>query len=256
MEEKKVLSIGLVEADLEWLVLLQTLLTVAGHAVAVCRERGEKLRAWLATCCASPGPSSLPACDLLIVDIANGEMLADEAVYASLEQIFWQGTPPLIVLTAGTPLKLKLPGAAAVLPFRNVAQVIVLFQLIEGLTGVPSPLSLPFLLQAQYRLREQAWETLTAEQAWLDQRRAWLDQRYEWIEQRQVWLDQRRAWLDRLRTEPACQREWLEEQYAWLEQQEREVSLQRRQINDLEHWLRRSQRELDQQRQQHLREAR
>ncbi len=36
MEEKKRLSIGLVEESLGWLVILHELLTLAGHSVSVC----------------------------------------------------------------------------------------------------------------------------------------------------------------------------------------------------------------------------
>ena len=72
MQKKKQLRVGLYEEDLKWLVLLQTLLTHAGHAVSVCRERGERLRAWLATCSEPPGSSGLPPYDLLIVDVAEG----------------------------------------------------------------------------------------------------------------------------------------------------------------------------------------
>lgn len=143
MQKKKQLRVGLYEEDLKWLVLLQTLLTHAGHAVSVCRERGERLRAWLATCSEPPGSSGLPPYDLLIVDVAEGGLLADEQVSAHLEQIVCLRTPPLIVLTAGTPLSsfvLKAQAPVAVLPFRDASQMVSLFQLIEQLTGVPSPL--------------------------------------------------------------------------------------------------------------------
>ncbi len=165
------------------------------------------------------------------------------------------GNSPLIVLTTETPLKLTLPGATAVLPFRDAAQVVVLFQLIERLTGAPSPLSLSLLLQAQHRLHEHVGEGLAAEQAWLDQRRVWLEQRHEWLEEQLSWIDLRYEWLDQRRTEPNSQHEWWEEQDALLKQREDEVHLQRTQLIDLERWLSRSQQELDQLWQRQLRKA-
>ena len=258
MEERKQLSIGLFEENPKWLALLQTLLTHAGHTVSVCRERGEGLRAWLATCNDPPGSSGLPPYDLLIVDVAEGELLADEQVYAHLKQIVCQQTPPLIALTAGTYLSLfvlKAQGPVEVLPLREASEVVRLFQLIEHLTGVPSLLASTFLLEAQQSSSEQFGEASAADQAWLDRRWVWLEQRLEWLEQRQCWIEQRRAWLERWMAEPGSQNEWLEEQREWLEQQEREVSLQRTRQHDLERWLLREQRAFDQQRQQHFRQA-
>lgn len=66
MEEKKQLSIGLVEESLGWQVILQEFLTLAGHAVSICRERGEQLCTWLSPCTAPFGPSGLLPYDLLI----------------------------------------------------------------------------------------------------------------------------------------------------------------------------------------------
>ena len=258
MEEKKGLSIGLFEENLKWFVLLQTLLTHAGHTVSARRERGERLRAWLATCSEPHGSPGQPPYDLLIVDVADGELLADEQVYAHLKQIVCQQTPPLIALTAGTHLSLfvlKAQGPVEVLPFREASQVVRLFQIIEHLTGAPSPLSSTFLPVAQQNFDEQFREALAADQAWLDRRWLWLEQRIDWLEQRQHWIEQRRAWLEQRMAEPGGQTAWLEEQREWLEQQEREVSLERTRQHDLERWLLREQRAYDQQRQQHFRQA-
>lgn len=148
--------------------------------------------------------------------------------------------------------ELNIPSLTTVLPFRDTSKLVFLFQMIERLTGTPSPLSFEFLQRALHELRAQGFEELAAEQAWLDQRRAWLMQRREWQNQRQNWLEQRRVWLENAKRKPHCQREWLEEQSDWLEQQEEEISQEEKRISDLECWLIRSQKDLDRMWQRHF----
>lgn len=248
MQEEKQLSIGLFEENPGRLVILHLFLTQAGYAVAVCCEGGRRPAAWLSPESPPLSPSGLSTSDLLIVDVAEGALLANAEVFAHLQKIVGRQTPPLIMLTSSLS---DIPEAwlshhrIEGLSFRGVEQIPHLFQTIERLTGVASPISPAFLLRVLQQLHELNQHLRHDELVWLDQRSLWLSQRQEWVEQRASWLITRRAWLEQHREEPNCQQEWLEEQLAWVEQQEQEVGRERSRIEDLSRWLRRAYSTLD-----------
>jgi len=258
IEEEKQLSIGLFEENPAQLTILQLFLTLAGHSVSVCSEGGNRLAAWLSLSVESAGEAGLSPYDLLIVDVAEGAILLDKDVFTCLKHIALRQIPPLIVLTASQSSiygELLRYGRVEVLPFRDEEQMPCLFQNIEHLTAVPSPLSPAFLLRAQRQLRELLQPFLHSKLGWLSQRHRWLSQQQEWLEQRASWLSGRRAWLEQRRKEPACQHEWVEEQLAWVEQQEQEVSQEQRRLMDRKRWLSRMQSILDEPEQPPLQEA-
>jgi hypothetical protein len=102
---------------------------------------GKRPAAWLSPESPPLSPSGLLTSDLLIVDVAEGALLANAEVFVHLQKIVWQQTPPLIMLTSSLsdiPEAWLSHNRIEGLSYRGVEQIPHLFQTIERLTGVAS----------------------------------------------------------------------------------------------------------------------
>jgi hypothetical protein len=241
------LRIALYEENPRLLVLLRSILLLAGHSVSTCYKVGYPLATFLQELVEEQRHPYIPYYDLYIIDVSDIR-LSDE-ILTPLEFLLREQSLPILLLAEpDQPIFELLKAKATIVPvlFHTVLSMQDLFSAIESMMGMLFPLSASELRLIQQLQREHFQETIHAEQTWITTRRAWLNQRQDWLTQRQQWLTQRMMWIIQQREHPDPQLEWLDAQRDWLVQQQEEVKQLQRWEQQHWYWLEQRQRRLDQ----------
>jgi hypothetical protein len=248
MEPDTILRIGLHIEQPDTLILIQALLSLAGHQTLTEEDDGLSLTTYLDRILEQVQHIHSKHYDLLILEEADDIWQSHQkALMTIIDQLTVLSLPMVVLMDAYSPRLKEVPHNHAQLTLLPRSPVVMktFFQAIGQLTHTSTQIPVSIISHIREVKQEGEERIRVQERKRLSIRIEWLGQRQEWLDQRQIWLKQRQIWLEERRKGPDPQQEWLFEQQVWIEQQQEELHHLQKKLLDLRHWLERYQKKVD-----------